>query len=127
MKTIFKIAVFIMLGLFTNLLRSVSRQTNERVRKVRILQIDSTKYYYVFRTNSKSPDYSIVIAEKEKVFGCLRSKKYILTDSVKQSSRIKSENGYDFIGFNSFIIDKVKVKNAGVLTKYINNCEALSK
>ena len=126
MKTNFKNLTLIALVFLVSGLLSFGQRKNQTIEKVKILQVDSTKFYYVFNTDSKSVEYRIIIAEKAKLYGCMDSKKYVLKDSVKKSSMIRSGNGYDYIGFNSFIIDTVKVKNAGVLVKFIDNCKSLS-
>ncbi len=119
-----KSLIFILL-IFICSFCSVNKRNIKQTGKIEILKVDSTKDYYVFNTNS-SKEYSIVIAEKEKLIGCISFKKFILLDSIKESSRIKSGSKYDIIGFYEFFIDGIKVKNADVLTKSINNCESLS-
>lgn len=109
--------------LFIGLLSSVGKQTifgNRTIlqtEKVKVMTVDSTDEYYVFNTDSKSKEYSIVISEKKNLVACRHFGKFILIDSVKQSSNIKMGSGLTGIGFDGLTIDKVKVKNAGVLTK----------
>ena len=100
--------------------------TKDQGKKIEIVRIDSTKEYYVFNTNSKLKEFSIVIGERKLVSDCVFKKKYILVDSIKESMNIKMGSYYTEIGFDALTIDKVKVKNAGILTKYIDNCESLS-
>jgi hypothetical protein len=94
--------------------------------KVKILTIDSTSEYYVFNTNSLSKEYSIVIAEKTNLINCIRFKKFILIDSIKESINIKMGSRYTEIGFDGLTIGDVRIKNIGVLTKFITNCGSLS-
>ena len=105
---------------FVNLIKGVGNK------KLEILKIDSTADLYVFNTKCNSKEFNIIIAEKQKLQTCYHFKRFILIDSIKESPKIKAGSRYDFIGFNEFTIDGVKVKNGGVLVKFIDNCESLS-
>lgn len=102
------------------------KRTISNVGKVKIMKVDSTDEYYVFNTNSKSSEYSIVISEKINLVGCRHFGKFIIIDSIQESSSIKMGSRFTGIGFNGLTIGEVKVKNAGVLTKFITNCESFS-
>ena len=116
----------LLLILFTSSFCSIKSLHTPSTEKIEILKIDSTKEFYVFKTNSKTIENSIVIAEKSMLGECVYNRQFIIVDSIKQSSKIKSGSNYDLIGFNAFTIDGIKVKNSGVLIKYINNCQSLS-
>jgi hypothetical protein len=105
---------------------STSRNSNQFKDKVEILKVDTTSDYYVFST-SDTAKYSIVIAEKGKVNGCKPFKKFIIIDSIKTTSKIKSGSTYDLIGFNGLIIDGIKIKNKGELAKIIVNCASFTE
>ncbi len=93
--------------------------------KLIITQVDSVKNLYVFNCKNLTNSLFIIIAEKQQLANCKPFKKFILLDSVKETTMIKTGSRPDIIGFDELTIDGVKVKKAGELTKIINNCEAL--
>lgn len=93
--------------------------------KVEIIKVDTTGDYYVFST-SDTAKYSIVIAERDKLNGCKSFKKFIIIDSIKTTSKIKSGTTYDYIGFNGLIVDGIKIKNKGELANVIMNCASFT-
>lgn len=95
------------------------------IEKLKIYSIDSTADFYVFGVQNNLKK-QIIIAEKNKIKLCKPFKKYIISDSIKEETRIKSGSKYVMIGFNEFTINKIKIKEKGELTKVINNCNSFS-
>jgi hypothetical protein len=93
--------------------------------KLRILRVDSTSALYVFNCKNSLDSNIIIIAEKEKFTYCKPFKRFILSDSVKESMEIKDGASFDIIGFDGLTIDKIRVKKAGELVKIIKNCSAI--
>jgi hypothetical protein len=69
----------------------------------------------------------IVIAEKEKVNSCKPFKKFILADSVHETSMIISGSGYDFVGMYLSYIDNIQIRKKGELVKIIWNCQSFTE
>jgi len=94
--------------------------------KLEITQIDTTRDLYVFKTIGLGDAEIIVVAEKEKIADCEPFKRYILADSIHQTSTIKSGLTSDMIGFYLTYIDDIKIRNQGELVKIILNCNSFS-
>jgi hypothetical protein len=94
--------------------------------KLEIVRIDTITDHYVFSTIDASNNEVIVLAEKGEVERCRPFKKFILADSVRQTSDIKTGSHYDMIGFTVSIIDSIRIKEDNDLAKIISNCKCFS-
>jgi hypothetical protein len=99
----------------------------ESIRKLEIIKTDTTSEFYVFKTMSEAGSEVIVIAEKEKVNSCKPFKKFIVADSVHETSIIKSGSGYDFVGMYLSYIDNIQIRKKGELVKIIWNCQSFTE
>ena len=105
---------------------SVSKQNVQSVKKLEIINTDSTSDHFVFKTKSESGNEVIVLAEKDSVNDCRPFKKFIIADSVHQTSTLKAGSGKDLVGFYLSTIDGIKIRNEGELVKIIWNCNCFT-
>ena len=96
------------------------------LKKLEIIRTDSTRDHFISLTRNDSNKYVIVLAEVNKVNTCKPFKRYILEDSVHETSTIKSGNGFDILGFNVSTIDGIKIRNDGELIKIFWNCNCFT-
>jgi hypothetical protein len=95
-------------------------------KKLEIVKIDTAEHYFVFNTKNVTGSERIILAEKEKVKGCLPFKKYIIADSVYSVSILKLGSRNVYAGFYVSTISGVKIRNKGELIKVVNNCESFA-
>jgi hypothetical protein len=119
-------SLFILI-LTINVLACVSSKNNiHSVATLEIIKTDSIRDHFVFKTKSKSGKEIIVLAEKDSVNNCRPFKKFILSDSVHQTSELKSGSKKDLVGFYLSTIDGIKIRDEGELVKIIWNCNCFT-
>jgi len=114
--------LFFLILLITFIACSGWNQHDQSVRKLEIIKIDSTSDHFVFRTKNESGKEVTVLAEKEKLVDCHLFKKFIIEDSVHQTSTLKAGSKKDLVGFYLNSIDGVKIRDKGELVKIIESC-----
>ncbi|TAL50424.1 MAG: hypothetical protein EPN92_01755 [Chitinophagaceae bacterium] len=118
--------LFFLIPLIAIITCSVSRQNIQPVKRLEIIKADTTRDFYVFKTMNDSSKEVIVLAEREKVNDCKPFKRFIIADSVHQTSVLKSGSGKDLVGFYLSTIDGIKIRTEGELPKIIWNCNCFT-
>jgi hypothetical protein len=118
--------IFFLISSLSILACSVSSQNVQPVKKLKIIKTDTTTDFYVFNTRDDSSKEVIVLAERDSVSNCRPFKKFIISDSVHQTSVLKSGSKKDLAGFNLSTIDGIKIKQPDDLPKIIWNCNSFT-
>ena len=101
---------------------SAWKQPDRSVEKLEIVEIDSTGDHFVFKTKNEAGKQVTVLAEQEKLIDCRPFKKFIIADSVHQTSTLKAGSSKDIVGFYLSTINGIKIRDEGELVKIIWNC-----
>lgn len=115
-------SLFLLILLVSIITCSVNRQNVQSGKNLKIVKTDTTADFYVFNTRDDSNKEVIVLAERDMVSDCRPFKKFIIADSVHQTSVLKSGKGRDIAGFYLSTIDGIKIKQPDELPKIIWNC-----
>lgn len=95
---------------------------------LRIVKVDTVCNYYVFNTKDSLDSSIIVIGEKNKLDNCSPlTKRSIIVDSVKLTTKIKCGSGVTRIGGSGLVINGIRVTNEGGIIMMINNCYAFKE
>jgi hypothetical protein len=105
---------------------SVSKRNTRSTKKLEIVAIDYTRDHFVFKTKDETGTEIIVLAEKDSVEFCQPFKKFIILDSIHETSVLKSGSRKDIVGFYLSYIDGIKIRNKGELVKIIWNCNCFT-
>lgn len=121
MKNLFYLIAFVVF-----IACSASKKNIRTVEKLEIIQIDTTTDFFVFKTKNDTSKEVIVLAERDRMNDCRPFKKFIIEDSVHQTSVLKSGSHKIIAGFYLSTIDGVKIKHPGELPKIIWNCNCFT-
>lgn len=105
---------------------SVSRPNTQPINKFEIIKIDDVGDHIVFKTLTETKIEKIILAEKDSVKDCRPFKKFIIADSIHETTVLKSGNTIDIVGFNLSTINGIKIRNNGELVKIIWNCKCFA-
>jgi pectate lyase len=105
---------------------SASKQNPQAIKKLEIIRIESTSDHFVLTTKNESGTENIILAEKDSVTVCRPFKKFIIADSVHNTTIIKSGNGKDIVGFYLSKIDGINIRDADGWVKIIWNCNCFT-
>lgn len=118
--------LFFLTLLITIIACATIKQNVQLVKKLEIIRVDSTNDHFIFKTKNESDYEIIVLAEKDKVNDCQPFKKFIIEDSIHQTSTLKAGAREYLVGFYLSTINGIKIRNSGELVKIIWNCDCFT-